>query len=320
MRLQCPNCDAEYEVGTSAIPFEGRDVQCSNCGHGWFQAHPDFETDYAVESALYDPPPPLAQGKEGPAPIPRRELDPEAMRVLREEVALEEAKRAEDAARANAPAKPAPQDDGPETALDAMVASDAGQGPAGGQADAYRPEQDRDNDLRDIEAELDADQNAQAQNSNFVAPAPRVAPRRVARIKGLNDDGATPSAPILAAPAAAQAMPQPNAAAQQGQDLRSDFAAEMPKPRKTSGGRAGFYTVVLAALAATAGYVFGPDLAKAVPALAEPAGQYITLVNGLRDQVQVIVPQGLELAQQGLALAKGAVQSGMDWLAAQGWI
>lgn len=324
MRLQCPNCDAEYEVGTSAIPFEGRDVQCSNCGHGWFQAHPDFETDYAVESALYDPPPPLAQGKEGPAPIPRRELDPEAMRVLREEVALEEAKRAEDAARANAAAKPAPQDDGPEAALDAMVANDAGQRPAGapyeGQAGVYRPEQDRDSDLRDIEAELDADQNAQAQRSNFVAPAPRVAPRRVARIKGLNDDGATPSAPTFAAPPIAQAMPQPNTGAQQGQGLRNEFAADMPKPRKTSGGRAGFFTVILAALAAAAGYVFGPDLAKAVPQLAEPVGQYITLVNGLRDQVQVIVPQALELAQQGLALAKGAVQFAMDWLAAQGWI
>lgn len=38
MRLICPNCDAQYEVDASAVPPNGRDVQCSNCGHAWFQA------------------------------------------------------------------------------------------------------------------------------------------------------------------------------------------------------------------------------------------------------------------------------------------
>lgn len=37
MRLICPNCDAQYEVDDSVIPSEGRDVQCSSCGHTWFQ-------------------------------------------------------------------------------------------------------------------------------------------------------------------------------------------------------------------------------------------------------------------------------------------
>lgn len=41
MRLVCPNCDAEYEVDDAAIPRAGRDVQCSNCGHAWFQTHRD---------------------------------------------------------------------------------------------------------------------------------------------------------------------------------------------------------------------------------------------------------------------------------------
>lgn len=319
MRLQCPNCDAEYEVGASAIPFDGRDVQCSNCGHGWFQAHPDFEVDYAIESALYDPPPPLAQGGETPLPIPRRELDPEALRVLREEVALEEAKRAEDAARAQAAAKPAPQDDGPEAVLDAMVAKDArdqrsglrSEGQADGQAGSYRSRPDRDADLRDIEAELDADQNAQAENANFVAPSPRVSARRVARLKGLNDDAAPQTAPI---------MPQSSATMDKGPDLRDDFANALPKPSMKSGGRAGFYMVMLGAILAAAGYVFGPDLASAVPELSAPVGQYITFVNSLRDQVQVIVPQALAVAKEVPAMAKGAVQSVLDWVAAQGWI
>ncbi|MGR3506099.1 MAG: zinc-ribbon domain-containing protein [Paracoccaceae bacterium] len=40
MRLVCPNCAAQYEVPESVIPDNGRDVQCSSCGHTWFQAHP----------------------------------------------------------------------------------------------------------------------------------------------------------------------------------------------------------------------------------------------------------------------------------------
>jgi predicted Zn finger-like uncharacterized protein len=37
MRLICPNCAAQYEVDDGVIPSDGRDVQCSNCGHAWFQ-------------------------------------------------------------------------------------------------------------------------------------------------------------------------------------------------------------------------------------------------------------------------------------------
>lgn len=37
MRLICPNCVAQYEVDEDVIPAEGRDVQCANCGHNWFQ-------------------------------------------------------------------------------------------------------------------------------------------------------------------------------------------------------------------------------------------------------------------------------------------
>jgi predicted Zn finger-like uncharacterized protein len=37
MRLVCPSCEAKYEVPEDAIPDTGRDVQCANCGHAWFQ-------------------------------------------------------------------------------------------------------------------------------------------------------------------------------------------------------------------------------------------------------------------------------------------
>ncbi|MEM9850534.1 MAG: zinc-ribbon domain-containing protein [Pseudomonadota bacterium] len=37
MRIQCPKCVAQYEVDDQAIPDDGREVQCANCDHVWFQ-------------------------------------------------------------------------------------------------------------------------------------------------------------------------------------------------------------------------------------------------------------------------------------------
>lgn len=56
MRLVCPNCSAQYEIDVSMIPDEGRDVQCSNCGHTWFElpAPPEMmeaESAMAAEAA-----------------------------------------------------------------------------------------------------------------------------------------------------------------------------------------------------------------------------------------------------------------------------
>lgn len=45
MRLTCPNCNAQYEVDDAVIPRAGRDVQCSSCGHTWYQ----YPKDVALE-------------------------------------------------------------------------------------------------------------------------------------------------------------------------------------------------------------------------------------------------------------------------------
>ncbi len=130
MRLICPNCGAQYEVPDGVIPVQGRDVQCSNCGHTWFQPHPDDDPDLAEE--LGQDPNTLPQEPEDqedpqPDPIPdywddpedgdveedveeeedlplppmppeksagRRELDPSVADLLREEAELEARLRA----------------------------------------------------------------------------------------------------------------------------------------------------------------------------------------------------------------------------------
>ena len=130
MRLICRNCDAQYEVDNAAIPPDGRDVQCSGCGHAWFQmradavpelrpgvsapvdpAGPDLaaamwsypgvhtQDDPAHPEPLTDdgPPPILPEAQED-AGLRRRSLDDTVLEVLREEAAREAAVR-----RAEAP-------------------------------------------------------------------------------------------------------------------------------------------------------------------------------------------------------------------------
>lgn len=97
MRLACPNCDARYEIPDDAIPEAGRDVQCSNCGHAWFQTRP-------ATDAGADIPAPRAAAQEGPAPAlsapapeaARNTIDNSVLSILREEADREaEARRAE---------------------------------------------------------------------------------------------------------------------------------------------------------------------------------------------------------------------------------
>ena len=102
MRLVCPNCDAEYEVDTSAIPDTGRDVQCSNCGHAWFQMSPRIEEELAAEEALFEPPPAMDDGliSADPATLTgarpgftRPPIEESVLAVLREEAEREAAAR-----------------------------------------------------------------------------------------------------------------------------------------------------------------------------------------------------------------------------------
>lgn len=55
-RLICPNCGAQYEVDDDVIPAAGRDVQCSNCGHTWFEKPGSSVADESPDSARFDEP------------------------------------------------------------------------------------------------------------------------------------------------------------------------------------------------------------------------------------------------------------------------
>lgn len=69
MRLVCPNCSAQYEIDASMIPDEGRDVQCSNCGHTWFELPGPADTAQDASSGFAeteDPPEDFGSMPYGP--------------------------------------------------------------------------------------------------------------------------------------------------------------------------------------------------------------------------------------------------------------
>jgi len=98
MRLICPNCGAQYEVDDGVVPEGGRDVQCSNCGHTWFQrpAHKDPElTDELNEATTDDLPEsePDDDSADATPEVSRPELDVGVANILRQEAEHEAAQR-----------------------------------------------------------------------------------------------------------------------------------------------------------------------------------------------------------------------------------
>ncbi|MFZ5964047.1 zinc-ribbon domain-containing protein [Thalassococcus sp. BH17M4-6] len=261
MRLICPNCSAQYEVPTDVIPDGGRDVQCSNCGHTWFQNHPDDDPVLAEElnqpvpdaewqpdaddqaddgkDSATDETPPEDEISDPEEPPRRRELDPEVTSVLREEAELESRARA---------------------------------------AEAENLESQPDLGLEEPREDESARRAREARD-------------RMARMRGDTPPGET--APQAAAAAAAAASSRRELLPdidEINQTLRSSSerrAVETPQGRapieETGGGFGkGFMTVLIIAVIAAALYLFAPRLAAAVPALEPMLSGYVGAVDSAR--------------------------------------
>ncbi len=74
MRLICPNCGAQYEVDDRVIPENGRDVQCSACGHGWYQMRKDLvvSSEEELDASAAEP-----EAEPAPEAEPSTEPEPE---------------------------------------------------------------------------------------------------------------------------------------------------------------------------------------------------------------------------------------------------
>lgn len=262
MRLTCPNCDAQYEVDDSAIPDTGRDVQCSNCGHAWFQLPPDVEAALEAEEAVHAAPPrqvPPSAAQEAddddddddaapapaapaaaPAPSPRRQLDENLMAILREEAEREAAARRNERARGI-----------------------------------------------EIQPDLGLDQAGAA------APPPVIPPVSITAA----DTAARPGSRRELLPDIEEINSTLRAANPPETEAIVEAVAEA---RGRSGFRAGFSLVLLVAVLLVAVYVMAPRIAHNLPASAPAMQAYVTTIDGARLWLDGAV-QGMIATLRGLS-------------------
>ncbi|WP_319825707.1 zinc-ribbon domain-containing protein [Thalassovita sp.] len=283
MRLICPNCGAQYEVPDGVIPVQGRDVQCSNCGHTWFQPHPDDDPDLTEElgqepapkpkTAPAPPPEPEAWNEpedeydetyeDEPAPVPapapaekpagRRELDPTVAELLREEAELEARLRAQEAPSGLEMQTELGLDD-PAPDTEARRAEEARR------RMASRKGLDEDQD--EVEEEDDADLDAQIHSRRELLPD-------IEEINSsLNADARRPA---------------------RADDHKVPGAGTAPR----SGFRAGFVLGVLVIAILWSIYAFADQLGAQVPQLEGALQQYAALVDAgrgwLDEQVKALL-------------------------------
>ena len=299
MRLICPNCGAQYEVPADVIPEGGRDVQCSNCAHTWFQAHPDDDHDLAED---------LNQ------PMPDRAWDEDAGRD--EESAFEDEAWDEPADPAPRPAAarervsaepppPPPEDAAPEPA----PSGTRGRAIDPEVAELLREERELERRRRAAEAqslESQPDLGLQEPDEYERSRREREARERMARLRGTDPeddpDAAVPpqqqkrngrAAAVAAAAAAAgsrrELLPdveEINQTLRAGSEKRAVDEAERyeapDKRRAGSGFSRGFFLVVLLVAIAVALYAFSPQIKGAVPQAGDALDGYVVQVDAMR--------------------------------------
>ncbi|SIS55787.1 MJ0042 family finger-like domain-containing protein [Roseivivax lentus] len=275
MRLTCPNCNAQYEVPVDVIPEAGRDVQCSNCGHTWFQHHPDFapdpeDADDLLEAPTEDAPDaepdpedglsPQQSGPETPAGAKRRGLDPSVAEVLREEAQREaEARRADSGGLESQP----------ELGLDSASETE---------------EERRTRQARERMAKMrgpagdGATTAADRPTAEYAEAAPAPPPPRAERAAGSSRSEMLPD------------IDEINQTLRAATDRRPTETPEGRAPEATDDGRSGFSRGmaigILIAVLALALYIFAAPIAEAVPALAPFLDAYVAQANDLRVWLQ----------------------------------
>ncbi len=297
MRLTCPNCDAQYEVDDRAIPETGRDVQCSNCGHAWFQLPPDLEIalEEGAEAAAE-----LRAHWPEPAPDHRPEPEP--------------APQAASPAARPIPAWPAPDEEfepelepdlepdfvPPPAAAAPVLPPEEGE-PAADFAPRLTPAPQRRTLDDKIQAVLreEAERERQAR-AGEIAAAPgfvgAVAPEPAEPVEDEGEGGAAPRGARrdllpdieqLNSTLRASNPPEPEAEERPGE-------AEAEAPRQ--GFRLGLRLVLVLVVVVVALYLLAPEIAAKVPALAPAMHLLQTTIDGYRawlDQVMLSAVKGL---------------------------
>jgi predicted Zn finger-like uncharacterized protein len=317
MRLICPNCGAQYEVADDVIPQAGRDVQCSNCGHTWFEnrgasaAHDEEahqgDLDAATDDAdVHDDEDQDAEDVAEPAAMapesePESEPEPEPQEADHDDAPSaptahdDEISDSVAAARVSlaetfgAKEEKAPEAVAPPPAPPAQPAGESKPRSAitDSIADILREEAAREDAAR--KAEMSGGLESQGDlglesASSIDAQRKQEAATRIARMKGEEN-----AAAVAAAAAATRREMLPDIEEINSTLRSSAERGEAPPPMpeevrrsKRMGFRFGFMTVLTLFIVLIAIYLLADQIRTAVPALEDVLTQYVAVVDNLR--------------------------------------
>lgn len=245
MRLICPNCGAQYEVSADVVPENGRDVQCSNCGHTWFQL-PEGQAaeaqDDTIQGAYRDDNDAPADERvseddaygfhaDEPAPAPQRQaMSDEVSDILRQEAEYEAQRRSEEGSTLESQ---------PDLGLEEAV-------------------NQQEKEAKDRLSRLRGDPTEEA-----VAAAAAASRRDL--LPDIEEINSSLRSSSDRGPDDVQAVPE------------EDIAKE-----RRSGFRFGFFLILILVLIAVLVYIFAPQIIERLPNLSDQIQAYVNWVNDAR--------------------------------------
>ncbi len=262
MRLTCPNCGAQYEVPDEVIPYDGRDVQCSNCGDTWFQGHPD-NPDTAPEPEMVVPEPGSATrtpARPGAQPGPGDALDG----------SLDGSQEF------------------PETRETGGPQPDTDTGSISGVTDILRQEAEREAQLRAADKGAPLESQPDLGLDNIVGDAPerraQEARSRMARMRGEASEAETGVGPRRELLPDIEEINSAWSASDEGASSGSALGPVRPgQARPKRGGfTRGFALIVIIGVVMALLYVNAPKIARALPVAEPMLNSYVGLVDQAR--------------------------------------
>lgn len=253
MRLICPNCGAQYEVADDVIPLDGRDVQCSNCAHTWFENRgaSDIEDDFSED-----------------APAASTQTDDHADDEDEAQWGAEDY-----AAKPPAPSKSTPQRQELDPAIADILREEAAR-----EAAARRAE----TDAMESQPDLGLDSADPAPDQRTIEAQERMAARKGEPIPAQ----AAQSRAAIAAASRGDLLPdieEINSSLRSESERGTSYAEPMAEPKaRKRGARTGFFGMLFILLVLAMIYVFAPKIREMVPAVDGPLTTYVETVDSGR--------------------------------------
>ena len=283
MRLVCPNCDAQYEVDDDAIPDLGRDVQCSNCGHAWFQRHPEAESLEADEEALFGA---TTGARPAADPAPAAPVTPKATVSAPAPAAPARPSRP-------AAAKPIAPEAEPEdetTRRPEQIAPTVRRGLDESLLAVLREEAEREAAVRRKESPRGLETQSDLGLEETATANTKSVRERLARLREAEPEKPEAKAPEDGDKAASRRDLFPDIdeinstlrASNEQRPARGETgarASQSDQPQGRGGFRSGFSLVVLVAVLALVAYVAAPRITEQFPQMKEPMATYVTQFN-----------------------------------------